>query len=122
MLESAFDRERLELRRARDLAAEGKELDMEKGNSLDSLRNDFVNQNPGTFLKNIFEILDTPGATLDLQLLKDQIYQLYLTTMPEQSFRKQFIHRKGRTGFSGDALRNFITSSVNMANQLARLE
>jgi hypothetical protein len=42
--------------------------------------------------------------------------------MPENNFRRQFIHRKGTAGFSGDALRNFITSSVNMANQLSRIK
>jgi hypothetical protein len=73
-------------------------------------------------LKNIFELLDVPGANQDIEALKDQIYQLYLTTMPENNFRRQFIHRKGTAGFSGDALRNFITSSVNMANQLSRIK
>jgi hypothetical protein len=73
-------------------------------------------------LKQIFELIGEGISETDAETLKDQIYQLYLTTMPEQSFRRQFIHRKGTAGFSGDALRNFITSSTNMANQLARLK
>jgi len=42
--------------------------------------------------------------------------------MPEQSFRKQFVHRKGTTGFSGDALRNFVSSGYTSAGQLSRLK
>jgi hypothetical protein len=41
--------------------------------------------------------------------------------MPEASMRKHFIHRKGITGFSGDALRNFLNSGTRMASQMARV-
>jgi hypothetical protein len=122
MFESPYQREMFLKQRQRTWEAEGKTPDIEKGNGLDGLRNASIQNNDGTLLKQIFETLDEPGATKDLDALKDQIYQLYLTTMPEQSFRKQFIHRKGTAGFSGDALRNFVTSSVNMANQLSRLQ
>lgn len=122
MFESPYDREMFLKKRERQLKEEGKSPEIEKGNSLEGLRKNTIQANDGTLLKQIFETLDEPGAGRDVEALKDQIYQLYLTTMPEQSFRKQFIHRKGRTGFSGDALRNFVTSSVNMANQLARLQ
>jgi hypothetical protein len=122
MFESPYQREMFLKQRQRTWEAEGKTPDIEKGNSLDGLRSASIQNNDGTLLKQIFETLDEPGATKDLEALKDQIYQLYLTTMPEQSFRKQFIHRKGTAGFSGDALRNFVTSSVNMANQLSRLQ
>jgi hypothetical protein len=123
MFESPYAREMFLKKRQRDeWGPAGKTPAMEKGNSLEGLRSDFTKTNDGTLLKQIFETLDEPGAGRDVEALKDQIYQLYLTTMPEQSFRKQFIHRKGTTGFSGDALRNFVTSSVNMANQLARLQ
>jgi hypothetical protein len=122
MFESPYQREMFLKQRQRTWEAEGKTPDIEKGNSLGGLRSASIQNNDGTLLKQIFETLDEPGATKDLEALKDQIYQLYLTTMPEQSFRKQFIHRKGTAGFSGDALRNFVTSSVNMANQLSRLQ
>lgn len=123
MFESPYAREMFLKKRQRDeWGPAGKTPAMEKGNSLEGLRSDFTKTNDGSLLKQIFETLDEPGAGRDVEALKDQIYQLYLTTMPEQSFRKQFIHRKGTTGFSGDALRNFVTSSVNMANQLARLQ
>lgn len=42
--------------------------------------------------------------------------------MPEQSFRRQFIHRKGYAGFSTDFFRNVATTSSKMAMQLARIK
>jgi hypothetical protein len=97
-----------------------KDQDLDSGTELSDMRKSSIENS--TMLKNIFELLDVPGANQDIEALKDQIYQLYLTTMPENNFRRQFIHRKGTAGFSGDALRNFITSSVNMANQLSRIK
>jgi len=60
------------------------------------------------------------GAVKDS--LKDAVYQFYLTTMPEQSFRSQFIHRKDITGFSPDLLRNIATSASRSSMQLAKLK
>jgi len=89
---------------------------------LKGLRDKSTTNDTAPLLKQIFELIGDGMSEVDAEALKDQIYQLYLTTMPEQSFRRQFIHRKGTAGYSGDALRNFITSSTNMANQLARLK
>ena len=71
-------------------------------------------------LKGIFEILDTNKLT-DIDALKDQVYQMYLMTLPEQDMRTRFTHRQGKKGFGSDALRNFITSQHTAANQLSRL-
>jgi hypothetical protein len=129
MFESQVARELFLKKRVRQLQAAGDtrteaemraDQDLDSGNELSGLRKSSIENS--TMLKNIFELLDVPGANKDIDALKDQIYQLYLTTMPENNFRRQFIHRKGTAGFSGDALRNFITSSVNMANQLSRIK
>lgn len=129
MFESQVARELFLKKRVRQLQAAGDtrteaemraDQDIDSGNELSGLRKSSIENS--TMLKNIFELLDVPGANKDIDALKDQIYQLYLTTMPENNFRRQFIHRKGTAGFSGDALRNFITSSVNMANQLSRIK
>lgn len=129
MFESQVARELFLKKRVRQLQAAGDtrseaemraDQDLDSGNELSGLRKSSIENS--TMLKNIFELLDVPGANKDVDALKDQIYQLYLTTMPENNFRRQFIHRKGTAGFSGDALRNFITSSVNMANQLSRIK
>lgn len=54
--------------------------------------------------------------------LRDDIYQLYFSTLPEQNFRKHFLHRKGTAGFRADALRNFAKSSFHTSVQLAKIE
>jgi hypothetical protein len=131
MFESVVDREMFMRQRVRDLQKDGDtrsmaemkaDEDIETGNDLKGLRDKSTTNDTAPLLKQIFELIGDGISETDAETLKDQIYQLYLTTMPEQSFRRQFIHRKGTAGFSGDALRNFITSSTNMANQLARLK
>lgn len=103
--------------RTYDEIMESGELDA--GNDLTKLRN--LTTESSEMLQGIFKIIDTQNVT-DKEALKDAVYQMYLLTMPEQSFRKQFIHRKGTTGFSGDALRNFVRSGYASANQLTRLQ
>jgi hypothetical protein len=93
--------------------------EFDAGNDLTKLRN--LTTESSEMLQGIFKIIDTQNVT-DKEALKDAVYQMYLLTMPEQSFRKQFIHRKGTTGFSGDALRNFVRSGYASANQLTRLQ
>ena len=131
MFESVADRELFMRQRVRDLQKEGDtrslsemkaDEDIETGNDLKGLRDKSTTNDTAPLLKQIFELIGDGMNEVDAEALKDQIYQLYLTTMPEQSFRRQFIHRKGTAGYSGDALRNFITSSTNMANQLSRLK
>lgn len=54
--------------------------------------------------------------------LADEIWQLYLRAMPEMSARKAFIHRKGRLGFSADAIRAYGHNMFHGAHQLSKLE
>ena len=77
-----------------------------------------------TFLKAAFEAIDDANFKIpgEKQNLKDSIYQTYLANQPEQSFRRQFLHRSNVAGYSEDALRNFAGSSFHMAYQLARFE
>jgi hypothetical protein len=75
---------------------------------IDKIKNTLL-QNPADFAKVIED-------------LKDSIYDLYLTTLPEQSFRKSFITRKDRAGYSPDVVRNFSLSVSHMASQLSRIE
>jgi hypothetical protein len=72
-------------------------------------------------LKDILEMVDNASMT-DKTALKDEIHQLYFSTLPEQNFRKHFIHRKGTAGFRSDALRNFAKSSFHTSVQLAKIE
>lgn len=54
--------------------------------------------------------------------LADQIWQMYLDRLPEMSVRKAFMHRKGRAGFSTNAIRSFGHQMFHGAHQLAKLE
>jgi hypothetical protein len=96
--------------------------DVRAGNDVNSLREDTANESAN--LKGMFATIDgmkTSSAT-EKSRLKDEIFQMHLLTLPEASFRKQFIHRKGTAGFSGDALRNFIEASSRITNQLSRVK
>lgn len=72
-------------------------------------------------LKDILELVDN-ASMADKTALKDEIHQLYFSTLPEQNFRKHFLHRKGTAGFRSDALRNFAKSSFHTSVQLAKIE
>lgn len=68
------------------------------------------------FVKKVMEI--TSGD----KPMQDEIWQAYLKAMPEMSMRKNFIHRIGRLGFSGNTLRAFAYNAFHSAHQIARLE
>jgi hypothetical protein len=131
MFESAGLRDVFIKRRMEELAAKGEkrtfekmieEGDADRGNDVNALRENMVKDS--VKLQNLFKLIDnssTLGDEKARSMLKDQVYQMYLLTLPEASMRKHFIHRKGVTGFSGDALRNFLNSGTRMSNQLARV-
>ena len=58
----------------------------------------------------------------NINSLKNDIYQLYIKVLPEQSMRKRFLKRKGTAGFSGDAFRAFLASNHQSINQLSKLK
>jgi hypothetical protein len=115
---------------AKQMAAErGKSLaeliadkEFVQGNDLKELR--AASQDASAMLKEVFAAIDAKdmGSPESKEGLKDAVYQIYLTTMPEQSFRRQFTHRKGRAGFSTDLQRNIATTASKQSIQLARLK
>jgi len=128
MFESEFQRNNFIKKRLRQMKAEGEtrdeatlraDLDLDSGDDIAKLRE--LSTENSKLLTSIFETIDTAGIT-DKEVLKDAVYQMYLLTMPEQSFRTQFVHRKGTAGFSGDALRNFVKSGYATAGQLSTLK
>lgn len=133
MFESAGLRDVFIKRRMEELASKGEKRtfdemvetdDADLGNDVNALRENMVKDS--LKLQNMFKLIDrssTLGDEKARAALKDQVYQMYLLTLPEASMRKHFIHRKdgGVTGFSGDALRNFLNSGTRMSNQLARV-
>jgi len=94
----------------------------DSGENVGTLR--AATQNSSALLTQIFDAIDKEGfGSGDARdALKDAIYQVYLNTMPEQSFRSQFIHRKDRAGFSTDVLRNVATTASRTSMQLAKLK
>jgi hypothetical protein len=54
--------------------------------------------------------------------LKDNIYQMYLLSLPEGNMRKMYLRRKGRSGFNNDAYRNLVSTKLSSINQLARIK
>ena len=99
--------------------------DVDIGNDANGMRKKVINSNEG--LKQVLELIentDNLGDEATKKEMKDRVYQLHLMSLPDQSLRKQFIHRKdnGVAGFSGDALRNFINVGTRMAGQLARVQ
>ena len=118
---NAVDKRVEELKKAGDKRTKEKmveDLTLDFGDNLRQMRAEVVESSQ--MLKGIFEMLDTNKLT-DIEALKDEVYQMYLMTLPEKDMRRRFTHRQGKTGFSADVLRNFITSQHTAANQLSRL-
>lgn len=126
MYESAADRESALREFAKERGLSYEDLRANKkitvGEGQRNLR--FRTQGQSAMLTQIFDALDkeTFGSAEAKESLKDAVYQIYLATMPEQSFRNQFIRRKDRIGFSTDLIRNISTSASKMSIQLARLK
>jgi hypothetical protein len=79
-------------------------------------------------LTRFFEVVDNnieEGAKglspAQAKELKDQFYQVFLTSLPEQHLRKQFIYAKGVIGFNMDSLRTFESSSNMYNNQITKM-
>jgi len=95
----------------------GKGYDVEEG--VVSKSTELRKQVPADFVARIEDILKDMPASKETQ---DQVWQLYLQTMPDYSLRKNRIHRKGRAGFEEDALRAFASHMFHGAHQTARLK
>ena len=96
----------------------------EMGDNIRALREKPYSQGSNKMLTDVFNAIDATdlGSPEANSELKDAIYQAFLETMPDQAFRKQFIHRKGVAGFRVDVLRNVAHTSAKMATQLARIK
>ncbi|WP_343546776.1 PLxRFG domain-containing protein [Sphingobium yanoikuyae] len=71
------------------------------------------------FITDIEAILEGADVT---DSVRDAVWQRWLETMPDMSVRTNRIHRKGRAGFSRDALRAFGSHMFHGSHQLARLK
>lgn len=112
LAETKADRDRIET----ELKAEGWTIKA-RGVKLDNVK--AVDGASGSFVANVIQQLRVAGVDDQIQ---DEVYQLYLRTLPDLSVRKNFIHRKKTAGYSNDALRAFAGHMNHGAHQLARLE
>ena len=74
------------------------------------------------FMTSLFAEVDNLGlSTAERTEFEDTLSQLYLSSMPDLSWAKHGIHRKGTAGFSKDARRAFAQNMFSGANYLAKL-
>ena len=99
--------------------------DMLRKNDVNSSQMRSNIMNSSKLLKSISEAVNnTPnlGDGKYRDEIMDKVYQTYLSFMPEQSVRKQFMHRKDIPGFSTDLIRVLGAHGVKAARQVARLQ
>jgi len=118
MFESRRERNKF----AGQLRAVNANREVRVGDDVNTLRT--ASRDASNMLKELFDAIDKQDLTESdvKEGLKDAVYQIYLQTMPEQTFRKMFVHRKGIAGFSTDLVRNTATTASKMATQLSRLK
>ena len=97
----------------KNMKAEGYAVD--SGKKMDDIA--IVGQVDPAFASKVTELVKGVDTAL-----ADDIWQLYLTSMPDISIRKGFMHRKNRLGFTADAVRSFGHNMFHGAHQLAKLE
>ena len=75
-------------------------------------------------LTSMFDQIDAmaAGDPSVAEDLKDNLYQMYLLSLPEGNLRKAYLRRKGRPGFSNDAYRALVSSKLASTNQLSRIK
>ncbi|MCE1270569.1 MAG: PLxRFG domain-containing protein, partial [Acinetobacter sp.] len=74
------------------------------------------------FMSSLFAEVDNLGLSAAEQAeFEDTLSQLYLSSMPDLSWAKHGIHRKGTAGFSQDARRAFAQNMFHGAGYLAKL-
>jgi N12 class adenine-specific DNA methylase len=80
---------------------------------------DLRKQIDARFVADVESILEDADVS---DQVRDAVWQRWLESMPDMSIRTSRIHRKGRAGFTSDALRAFGSHMFHGAHQLARLK
>ena len=80
------------------------------------VRDDVLDSIPPAFMESMLNLFDHDADA------RDQVYQLYLESLPELSQRKSFIHRKKTKGFEESALRGFAKTMFHMAHQISKMK
>lgn len=87
--------------------------------------NSFASEESKSDLDNVKRIDPTFVARIadmvDDKNIQDEIWQMYLRSLPERSARTAYIHRQGRLGYAGDALRSYGFHMFHGTHQLGKL-
>lgn len=78
-----------------------------------------VNKMDPNFVAKVTEMTMNMGP--EGVAIADQIWQMYLRSLPEMSAQTAFVHRVGRLGFTGDALRAYGYHMFHGTHQLGKL-
>lgn len=73
------------------------------------------------FLQQLYGVIEASGDERNTPELLDAINQLYLTSLPDLSWAKHGLHRKGTPGYSQNARRAFAHNMFHGARYLAKL-
>lgn len=76
----------------------------------------------GEFVGDVLKLVD--GLEMDAKekgALMDSLNQLAISSLPDQSYRRHFTHRKGTSGYSQDAMRAFAASMQHVGHHVARV-
>lgn len=92
------------------------------GQGVKGSKDDNLDGVPGNFITQVDGILEKLGDDPMVQGVRDEIYQLYLKSLPDLSARKHFIHRKKTPGYGRDALISFSKKAFHDSIDLARLK
>jgi len=112
--ESAYQREVMKARRIR----EGFKIKETTKQTYSAIKDGAAGKFAQDVIKHVqaMDMNDTDKAAL-----LDDLNQLAITNLPDQSFRKHFGHRKGTPGFSKDAMRAFANSQFHAAHHIAKI-
>ena len=93
-------------------------FDVRAGSELDELAK--IEGVPASFVKDVDALIEkTELSDEQAAALRDNIYQIFLESLPDVTARKHFIHRQNIRGFSNDALRAFSDSAFKGSNLVA---
>lgn len=100
------------------------------GDDVRSLRSTDKSITSDKLLTEIFELLDknaqiggqAPSTKVDVEDIKDAVFQLFFRGLPGGDIRSRYTKRKGKAGFSADIIQSFGLLTNTAAGQLARLK
>ena len=76
----------------------------------------------GQFANDVIKHVQALDMDVDEKsALIDNLNQLAISSLPDQSYRKHFMHRKGVAGFSNDAMRAFANGQFHAAHHIAKI-